>query len=166
MQKQKFFTALVVIVILVLLGAIVFSSNSLSQNNSQENKMDQPITNNKFDHDLVIFSAENCPYCKEVEEWIKENSVDEKLDIAIKEVSSNREYSKELEQAAISCRINPTQVGVPLMFAQKECYSGKIEIIDYLQEQVGQTQEEADSVEEQADLTQEQEGGLNEEIAE
>ena len=129
MQKQKILTGVALLFIAGLFGAIVLSSNSFGQkegDNSVEEKLEAKFT---------IFTSENCPFCKDVEQWVEQNQADESLDIAIKEVTDDRKYARELEQAAISCRINPTQVGVPFMYADGECFSGSLEIIGRLSQE-------------------------------
>lgn len=159
MQNKNLFTGVVILVIVGLLGTIVITSNSFGQKNAvdQVNNQSKSISAENNESEINIFFSANCQFCHEVESWIKKNAIDEKINIKIKEVTFNKEYAKELEQAAISCRINSNQVGVPFLFAHDECYIGKIEIIDYLQKRVELVQEEDQLVKEEINLTQDQE---------
>lgn len=85
---------------------------------------------------IIIYYGITCPYCKDVDEWIEKNNAEDSLEITHKEVYQNKDNSNELMQVATSCGLNLNNVGVPFMFANGQCYSGKLEIIDYLQQQL------------------------------
>lgn len=137
MQKQKILTGIILAIIIGLMGTIVFSDGLLSQKNKNNDESEQVASSN-----IVIFSADNCPYCKEVADWIKQNDADQIIDLEIKSVSENRDHAKELEQAAISCRINPKQVGVPLLYVNDQCFSGSMEIIEFLSQKMNEISRE------------------------
>lgn len=141
MKNQKILTGIVLLVIVGLMGAVVLSGNSFSQKNGEQEQGEPPSA----ETDFVIFSSDNCPFCREVEQWIEQNNVHQSLDITVKSVSADSKYARELEQVAISCRINPTQVGVPLMYAEDQCYSGSVEIIEFLSAQMDGSQPGAES---------------------
>jgi hypothetical protein len=68
-----------------------------------------------------------------VDEWIEREQAEQLLGIEQKEVYENRDNATELTQVAISCGFDTQRgVGVPFMYANGDCYIGKIEIVDYL----------------------------------
>ncbi|PJE64022.1 hypothetical protein COU89_00100, partial [Candidatus Roizmanbacteria bacterium CG10_big_fil_rev_8_21_14_0_10_45_7] len=66
-MRQTIFTLLLVIIIIGLLAAIVYGSSSKSEG-------------------LVYYYGNTCPHCADVEEWMKENRIEEKIKIVKKEV--------------------------------------------------------------------------------
>lgn len=156
MQNKKALTLISLLTIVVLMGAIVITGGAFQENKSNNNTVDESVLSNSTtepDHDvgedIVIFSALACPFCRDVEEWVEENKVDEILDLQIKEVSQNQQAADQLTQAAIDCGIDSRTVGVPLMYAKGECFIGKIDIIEYLQLQLQTKQDQENGAEQE-----------------
>ncbi len=160
MQQKKIFTGLVILIIIGSLGTVIATSNLFSQQDN--NVVDSDSISDEETSQLIsededvrsedkeaqknahinIYSSLTCPHCKDVEQWIEEKQADEILVLNIKELSQNPEYNQELMQAADICGIDSNRIGIPFLYVQGECFVGKVEIIDYLQEEVDSRQQE------------------------
>jgi glutaredoxin len=80
----------------------------------------------------IFFYGNTCPHCKDVEEWMTKNKIEEKMQIVKKEVYDNRANSLELADAAKSCGLPTDSIGVPFLFAEGKCLIGTPEITKYL----------------------------------
>ena len=123
--------------------------NPTSKKNSVEPTQTSQVTSSTSERapaltesGIIIYYGITCPYCKDVDEWIEKNNAENFLEIAHKEVYQNKDNSNELMQVATSCGLNINNVGVPFMLANGQCYSGKLEIIDYLQQQLEKVKNE------------------------
>lgn len=88
----------------------------------------QSVSNNE----LILFYGETCPHCKNVEQFIRINGIDLKLDITRREAFLNRDNGNLLIKTAAQCGFSTNQIGVPLLWDGKNCYSGEDEIINFL----------------------------------
>ncbi len=80
---------------------------------------------------FTLFYTTTCPYCHDVLDWIEEESVDDVLNIAAKDVTRDDNYQQELEEAANTCNNRPS---VPFLFiSEKECIVGSTPIIEHLE---------------------------------
>ncbi len=149
-NQKKITTLLVVGIIVVLMGVIVINSQSSPQQTTGSTESISGVTNESGDQTaetpiseegIVIYYGITCPYCKDVDEWIEQEQAEQLLEIEQKEVYENRDNANELTQVAVSCGYDTQRgVGVPFMYAEGQCYSGKFEIIDYLEKRLELTQ--------------------------
>ena len=142
MKNTKIVTALVILIIVGFLAAVVWGSKSkkektLSSANSQiENETATPVSDSS--DGLIFYYGVFCPHCKEVEEWMEQNKIEEKVKIVKKEVYNNQGNARELEEAARNCGMGGESIGVPfLVTEEKKCLVGSVEIINFLKERVG-----------------------------
>ncbi len=166
-ENQKKITTLVIVgIIVVLMGAIVINSQSSSQQTTAPTESISGATSTSIDQvaevpaaedGIIIYYGVTCPHCKDVDEWIEREQAEQLLGIEQKEVYENRDNATELTQVAISCGFDTQRgVGVPFMYANGDCYIGKIEIVDYLEEQLRSVESELPE-EESLELEQEPE---------
>ena len=152
-ENQKKITTLVIVgIIVVLMGAIVINSQSSSQQTTAPTESISGATSTSIDQvaevpaaedGIIIYYGVTCPHCKDVDEWIEQKQAEQLLEIEQKEVYKNRDNANELTRVAISCGYDTQRgVGVPFMYADGDCYIGKIEIVDYLEEQLKSVESE------------------------
>ncbi len=130
-MKQAIITAIVIVSIIGLLSIVVIGSR-----NKKETTVNSP----------VFFYGNTCPHCKDVEVWMKENKVEEKIKIVKKEVYENQQNSLELVEAARKCGLSTNSIGVPFLYAEDKCMVGTPDIISYLSSEAG-IKETTDSAE-------------------
>lgn len=126
MNKQTLITGLLILLILGLISFVVLGSK-----NKNTAKI-VPVN----DKTLTFFYGNTCPHCADVEKWMKENKVEEKINIVKKEVYENKQNAKELESAATICKLPTDSIGVPFLFAEGKCYIGSPDVISYLSEKI------------------------------
>ena len=80
---------------------------------------------------IILFYGIGCPHCAKVEEFIKENKVDEKISFQEKEVYFNKNNANELLEKAKKCGIPENEIGVPLLWDGSRCFVGEVEIINF-----------------------------------
>jgi glutaredoxin-related protein len=127
---------IVLIIFAGIFGLYKFFSNSQQQGSTQGSS-DNP--------DLVLYWGEGCPHCEVVKDYIKKNSVDQKMKITQKEVFYNKQNQKELQDTVSKyCPDsgNGQGIGVPIALDTKnnKCISGDTPIIDFISQKTGQNQ--------------------------
>lgn len=111
-----------------------------SKNKNKETNIlsETNITQSKESEAPIFFYGNTCPHCKDVEEWIKENKIEEKIKIVKKEVYDNRKNAEELIQAAKNCGLPTKSIGVPFLYTPEgECLIGTPDVISYLSSRAG-----------------------------
>ena len=151
---KKFYYLLIVIIIIVV-GVIIFQSSkgsdknentSNSENNTSTSEVSQPVTtetaidsatkqNNTTEQEsiAILFYGEGCSHCAEVQQWLDDNKVREKIKFEEKEIRYNKDNSKLLNEKAQVCKINDDEVGVPFLFdtVNNKCFVGKVEVENF-----------------------------------
>ena len=143
---------LIFIVIVLIVAAGVYAvvrnkskDNSSGNSNTNTTQNTNSSTGVKFsdlkstaDSDTVLYVGDGCPHCTKVESYIKENKIDEKLPLDVKEVWYNKENSDDLNKTAQICKIPEKDLGVPLLLDKpnSKCYVGEDEITNFLNSKV------------------------------
>lgn len=136
MKKQTLITGLIITLIVGMLAVVVLGSKN-------KNTTKKPIAQNTTkttevtDQTPIFFYGNTCPHCAEVETWIKENKIEEKISLMKKEVYDNQQNSQELAKAAQSCNISTDSIGVPFLYAEGKCLVGSPDVISYLSGKAG-----------------------------
>lgn len=84
----------------------------------------------------VLFYGTDCPRCQNVEEFIKENKVDEKIFFVRKEVFNNEKNATELIEKAQKCRFSSADISIPFLWADSQCLVGDEDIINFFSRQI------------------------------
>lgn len=97
------------------------------------------VNTNYPDADLFLFYGETCSHCKDVEEFISKNQIDQKLKINHLEVFNNKSnsslFSKMVNEICPE-KSSPDGIPVPFLINQKDkqCFVGTPPITEYLSE--------------------------------
>lgn len=139
--KQTVFTTGVILAIVGLLVVVIVGSKNKNtkstfvQNNQENSQAIQPTVNNGVS---IFFYGNTCPHCADVEEWIEENKIEEKIEIVKKEVYDNRANSLELTKTAEDCGLPTDSIGVPFLYTlEGKCLIGTPDIVGYLSDKAG-----------------------------
>ncbi len=83
--------------------------------------------------DVILFYGRECPHCLDVEKFIEENKIAEKVQFDRLEVFHNSKNQAILTAKAQECGINEAEVGVPFLFdvVEKKCLIGAPDIEDF-----------------------------------
>lgn len=84
---------------------------------------------------IILFYGDGCPHCVKVEEFIKENKVDEKISFEQKEVYHNKNNANELAAKAEICGLPTDSIGVPFLWSGSKCFVGDRDIIEFFKQQ-------------------------------
>jgi glutaredoxin len=122
---KKLFFGLIILTIFLLSGC--------SLNNTQN-------TENRFadsEEGIVFFYGEGCPHCAKVEEFFKDNNIEDKVDFVKKEVYKNRRNANELAARAKDCGLSTQRIGVPFLWDGSKCLIGDEDIINFFKQKIG-----------------------------
>jgi glutaredoxin len=133
--------AFLVVSLAILVGGVMLLSGS-----------DSTAPQDQSGNSPVLFVSDTCPYCRDVEAFMDENEIEDRVPLLIKEVSKSQANAQELGRASASCGLPPSAVGVPFLYAEGSCYVGAPDIISYLSEAAG-ISEEASEVEIEAEAS-------------
>jgi len=91
------------------------------------------------DSNLVLFYGDTCPHCKDVEEFISKNQIDQKLKINKFEVYNSQENATLMNQMVKdNCpdKLDPQGLPVPFLIntSDKACFIGTPDITSHLTE--------------------------------
>jgi len=130
MDKPKIFTLIFIFIISGILAFIVKTGNNKvvikKVLDEKQTKVNTTIL------DLTLFYGNTCPHCADLEKWMQENKIEEKIKIIKKEIYDNQQNAQELTQAAKKCGLATNSIGVPFLFAEGRCLIGTSNIISFL----------------------------------
>ncbi|MDD3735140.1 MAG: hypothetical protein PHO31_01545 [Candidatus Pacebacteria bacterium] len=121
-----------IISIILFIAVLIFSIFILYQENNNE------LVDNQSDNGIILFYGEGCPHCVIVENYIKENNIQNKISFIQKEVYNNQENAKDLQNKAKLCGLSPDSIGVPLLWDGKNCLIGDQDIINFFEQKINQ----------------------------
>lgn len=101
--------------LVVLIGAIV-AWGVYDRNESDEGPPGE---------DMTLYWGDGCPHCENVEKFLEEKKVADKVDFLRKEVWKDRANAKEMERRARNCGIPAKDIGVPFLFSDGQCFVGE-----------------------------------------
>jgi glutaredoxin len=148
-MKKTLITGLLIVVVVGLLSVVVLGSREKKNEpiNTSNSEEITPEVTQVFSAKIPIFFYGNtCPHCADVERWMQENKVEEKIKITKKEVYDNQQNAQELTQTAKKCGLPTDSIGVPFLFAEGKCLIGTPDITSFLSQKAG-IKEATDSVE-------------------
>lgn len=129
MDKKFIFAVVFISLIFIIVGYIFVGSST--KNKKRNNSLLIPK-----DNQIVFYYGETCPHCREVEEWMKKNKIEEKIKIEKKEVWSNQANAQELSLVAQKCNLNPNNIGVPFLYSDGKCYIGTPAVKKAIEEKI------------------------------
>ncbi len=133
-MSKTLITLFIITTIGLLIGIIVLDG--------AKSKKGQILINETLNSKNPIYFYETtCPNCKIVEEFMTQNTIEEKMTIEKIEVSSATN-AKKLVAVAKKCNIPTAGLGVPLLYTDGKCYEGAVDVIKYLSEKVGVSETE------------------------
>lgn len=132
MENKKLLTFFLLLTIIVMLGVVVWGSRNKKTDRSSKTvvRSETPI----------FFYGNTCSHCADVEEWMRKNKIEEKINVVKKEVYDNRANSLELTRKAESCGLPTNAIGVPFLYTPEgKCLIGTLDVINYLSDKAGLT---------------------------
>ncbi len=81
--------------------------------------------------EIVLFYGDGCPHCALVEEFVAQNSIEDKVPFAKKEVYYNKQNADEMVVKAQVCGFPTDSIGVPFLWDGSKCLVGDQDIIEF-----------------------------------
>lgn len=85
---------------------------------------------------IILFYGDGCPHCGNVEAYIKEHKLTEKLTFDQLEIFNNKDNSNLFTEKAAICQIPQERLGVPLLWDGAKCYEGDQDIIKFFKDKL------------------------------
>jgi glutaredoxin len=126
----------IIIPTILFIAVLIFSFFAFSK---EKDKNQTPTdktttTESQSASQIILFYGDGCPHCAIVEEYIKENSIGDKISFAQKEVYYNQNNAKELEAKAKICGLPTDSIGVPFLWNGEKCLIGDQDIINFFKQ--------------------------------
>jgi glutaredoxin len=135
MDKKLIYTTVFVSSIILIVGYILVDSFNKKKTAPVSQSVNENILPSS--KEIVFYYGITCPHCKEVEQWMKEKKIEEKIKVIKKEVYQNRANQQELSYVAQKCNINPSMIGVPFLYSDGQCFIGTPDVEKKLAEKAG-----------------------------
>ncbi len=86
---------------------------------------------------IILFYGDGCPHCEDVEEYIAQNDIKNKVEFVELEVWNNADNSAIMKKMAQECELDTNKIGVPFLVADGECYIGGPDVQEFFGERAG-----------------------------
>lgn len=98
-----------------------------------------PQSATEINSDIVLFYGRECPHCQEVEKFLEENKIAEKVKFNQLEVFHNSANQAILTEKAKICGVDEASIGVPFLFdvLENKCLIGAPDIEDFFAKKAG-----------------------------
>ena len=91
---------------------------------------------------IILFYGEDCPHCKNVEDFVSQNSIEDNVKFTRLEVYYNEDNQNILAQIVDNCKINSKEVGVPFLWDGQNCLMGDEDIINFFSKYINNEQDQ------------------------
>jgi len=89
-------------------------------------------TSDNANESIVYYYGTECPHCQRVQEFLDSNNVTDTVRYAQKEIWHDTQNNDELTSRAKSvCGLDPSQIGVPLVIADSQCFTGETDVMNF-----------------------------------
>jgi len=132
-MKNKVIIPTILFIVVFILSITVLLKNK--ENNLPNNSTVQDNQQTE-ESQIVLFYGDGCPHCAIVEEYIKENKIQDKISFTQKEVYYNQGNAKELEEKAKICGLPTDSIGVPFLWDGEDCLIGDQDIINFFKQKI------------------------------
>ena len=119
-MNKKILLAIIIAIVLIGIASFIFWKYGMPQKS-----------------ELIYFYGEGCPHCANVDAFLKDNKIEEKVSFEKKEVFNNQDNAKELVDLSQKCSLPADQVGVPFLWDGSKCFVGDTDIINFFKQKVG-----------------------------
>jgi len=126
MNKKIIIPTILFIIILIFSFIIILKDKKNSLANDSNNSLPES--------QIVLFYGTGCPHCANVEKYIRENNIKDKINFEEKEVYYNRKNADDLVAKAKICGIPTNYIGVPFLWDGEKCFVGDKDIIDFFKQ--------------------------------
>lgn len=126
---DKIAIVIILIIIALAVGFVVWQYKPVSQT---------PVTPTPLPDGIVFFYGDTCPHCKDVEDYIAANQIDQKLKYTSLEIFENQNNAALAYEVETGCKIDVSNgVEVPLVYDGSKCYLGAPDSINFFKNAAG-----------------------------
>lgn len=118
-----------VIIVLILIGGLVYWGLQDTRSTLEATSDDGAS--------IVYYYGAECPHCKDVQDFIDQNGIAEKVHFVKKETWHNPKNASEMEARAKVCGVQPEGMGVPFVFSEGKCMIGTPDAIAFFKQAAG-----------------------------
>ena len=87
---------------------------------------------------VILFYGDGCPHCKNVEDFVLQNKIEEKVKFIRLEVRNNKDNQIVFGKVVQKCAINSSEAGIPLLYdGNGKCYLGDVDTINFFKNASG-----------------------------
>lgn len=118
-------TAIIIIIVIILASVLFFVWYSVFATKIS-------IKPSVMPEGIVLFYGQGCPHCKNVDDFVAQNKIEDKVKFTRLEVWHNQGNAELLVNVATGCKLDVTNgVPVPFLYDGKNCLTGDVEIINF-----------------------------------
>lgn len=122
---------LIIALTIIAIGAVIFVGFTSKKESSLGTK-------EKTNASIILFFGKGCSHCENVDKFIQENNIKEKVLFEELEVFLNKDNAKLMGEKAKECQLNDKNLGVPFLWNNGKCFSGDVDIINFFKGQLGE----------------------------
>jgi len=127
MKKELTVVAGIIIFLAVLVFGLWFWRSYSSKNQGASS-----ITSN-----IIFFYGQECPHCKDVEKFLADNKIAEKVKFDSLEIWYNKKNATLLQEKAVECNLKKEEIGVPFLYSEGKCLIGAPDIEKFFRDKAG-----------------------------
>ncbi|MDP1833406.1 MAG: hypothetical protein Q8L11_00540 [Candidatus Moranbacteria bacterium] len=127
MKKIMLIAIAIIVFVSLVVGLWTWSSAAESKE-----AVATPVTTDK-----ILFYGKECPHCHDVEKFIEDNKITEKVRFDSLEVWHNDANKKFFLEKIKECGIAEEKAGVPMLYARGECLIGTPDIEGFFRQEAG-----------------------------
>ncbi|MDP1884027.1 MAG: hypothetical protein Q8L10_01545 [Candidatus Moranbacteria bacterium] len=127
-MKKIIIVAVAIITFIALIAGLWIWSSATERKEA----VATPVTTDK-----ILFYGRECPHCYDVEKFIAENGIAEKVGFDSLEVWHNDANKEVFLEKIRECGIAEEKAGVPLLYARGKCLIGTPDIEGFFKQEAG-----------------------------
>ena len=126
---------IIFIIVIVILSGLAFWA---LQSGVLANIFSGPVKPAVMPEGIVLFYGDTCAHCKNVEDFIIQNKVEDKVKFTRLEIFRNQSNALLAANTEQSCGIDISKgASVPLLWDGTKCYPGEIDVINFFKNAAG-----------------------------
>lgn len=126
---------IIFIIAIVILAGLVFWG---VQSGFFANIFPKPVQPVAITEGIILFYGQGCPHCKNVDDYIAQNKIEDKVKFSQLEVWYNKTNQIMLAEVAQKCDIKAGQLGLPFLYdGVSKCYIGDTDIVNFFKNAAG-----------------------------
>jgi len=127
MESKKIYASMIAVFFLMV-GVVFWGINQPEKANAPVidpgSVEGESTTKENATDEIIYYYGETCPHCIDLNKFLEENKIAEKVNFSKKEVWGNKANAAEMEKKAAECDIERSGMGVPFVYARGKCYVG------------------------------------------